>query len=181
MKLKIDTSNIQYDEFIFYNLEINDTYRAELIGTSQSFCLETDCDLSPIKVIGIPGVYTLKLIINGFGPYVPFENNYIDIPIEIRECNNSTYVNNNIESQYFKSCYLPYCEFSCNLGKCVNNNICDCQGTHYTGKFCDQYFKLERIKKLDDLINILSTLLLSSILIIGIFTILQRENPNIKG
>ncbi|OUM56930.1 hypothetical protein PIROE2DRAFT_18248, partial [Piromyces sp. E2] len=44
-----DSSRIHYDEFMFFNIEINDTYNAELIGQSQSYCWSDSCLYPPLK------------------------------------------------------------------------------------------------------------------------------------
>ncbi|KAL6626029.1 hypothetical protein U3516DRAFT_809530 [Neocallimastix sp. 'constans'] len=134
MIINSDISNIKFEEFIFAGIEINDTYHAILVGQTQTYCWGKNCVFPSVKVIGKPGTYTIKLKIKSFGPYIKFENDSVDIQIEILKCNNS-YIYQNIESPIFKTCYIPKCEPSCNTGECINDNVCNCNKTHYTGNY----------------------------------------------
>ncbi|ORX84041.1 hypothetical protein BCR32DRAFT_291626 [Anaeromyces robustus] len=181
ISLESDASNIDYDEFIFFSLSINDTYNAEIHGQYQSYCWGESCEIPPVKVIGNPGNYIIRMIINTFGEFSRFQNNYIDIPIEIKPCN-SSYINQYMESPKIKSCYSPKCDPLCyNLGKCVNINVCDCRNTSYTGDHCDQFYKLNRIKVLDNFIQSISYLLIFLIILTTIMTLYQKKHPYIKG
>ncbi|OUM63490.1 hypothetical protein PIROE2DRAFT_9905 [Piromyces sp. E2] len=72
--------------------------------------------------------------------YEPFKNSHGEIDITINECSNSSYINQDIE----KSGYLPKCSISCNEGSCVNMNVCNCNGTHFKGLYCNEYYKEEK-------------------------------------
>jgi predicted outer membrane repeat protein len=175
-----DISSIDFDEFMFFGIVSNDTYNVELKGQTQSYCWGDSCTFPSVKIIGNPGSYKIRLIINTFGRFNKFKNSYIDIPIEIKTCNNS-YIYQFKESKRLKSCYEPKCELGCNTGECVNINVCNCQNTKFTGKNCDEYFKLERIKILDLIIQIICVILIITIIIILILTILYKNDPIIKG
>ncbi|ORX42562.1 hypothetical protein BCR36DRAFT_416049, partial [Piromyces finnis] len=175
-----DTSTIQYDEFIFFNVEINDTYNVELFGQHQSFCWSDSCEYPPLQVVGNPGNYLLRLTIQSFGKFSKFINNKISISVNIKECN-STYINQSINNARHKSCYKPTCEPSCNQGKCVNVNLCDCSNTLFTGSNCNEYIKLEENKKFNTLVMILSILLIIITLATIIVTLYYRNNTFIKG
>jgi len=41
--------NIQSEDFFLFNLEINDTYNAKLVGQINSFCWNSTCDFPPVK------------------------------------------------------------------------------------------------------------------------------------
>ncbi|ORX47605.1 hypothetical protein BCR36DRAFT_413546 [Piromyces finnis] len=183
ISFETDISNIQFDELLFYKLEINDTYNARLKGQTQSYCWGESCNFPQINVIGNPGKYKIKLTINTFGKFSYFENNSIEKEIEIIECNTSSgkYIYQSIESSRLKSCYEPFCDQGCKSGKCVNNNVCDCEGTLRTGKHCDEYYKMERNKILDNLFRIIGVLMIIGIIIIIIITLILKKNPKIKG
>jgi len=77
--------------------------------------------------------------------------------------------------------YLPTCENGCNTGKCVNINLCDCSKTFFTGSYCNEYFKMDRIPVLDYLFRILTLILTVVTIFILIITISLKNNPTIKG
>jgi len=70
---------------------------------------------------------------------------------------------------------------SCNTGKCININLCNCNGTLYTGSNCNELFKLERIGILDNSVRVIVSILLLSTLIIIFSTLYYRKEPLIKG
>lgn len=76
---------------------------------------------------------------------------------------------------------MPICSSSCNGGRCTNNNLCDCTNTTYTGLYCDEHYKLERISSFDITIKIISVVLIIIVISIMIGIILLRNNPVIKG
>ncbi|ORX47573.1 hypothetical protein BCR36DRAFT_92919 [Piromyces finnis] len=175
-----DISIVKYEEFMFFNLWVDDSYNVELIGQTQSFCWGDSCKFPSIKVIGNPGNYTIKLSINSFGQFSKFDNSTIGIPIEIMECNNN-YINQKFESNKLKSCYEPKCELSCGQGRCVNINLCDCTETLYTGKYCNENYKLNRKKYLDNIILSTTVVLFIITIVLIILTIVNRKNPKIMG
>ncbi|OUM65258.1 hypothetical protein PIROE2DRAFT_7805 [Piromyces sp. E2] len=99
---KSDISNVEFNEFMFFNLEINDTYNAVLVGQTNSYCWEDKCTFPPVKVVGNPGIYNLRLKINTFGQFLLFDKNYVDILVNIKECNTS-YLSQDIENTKLKS------------------------------------------------------------------------------
>ncbi|KAG4108227.1 hypothetical protein H8356DRAFT_1069033 [Neocallimastix lanati (nom. inval.)] len=116
-----DFSNIEFNEFMFFGIESNDTYNVELKGQTQSYCWGDSCEFPSVKIIGNPGKYKIRLKINTFGKFFQFKDNYVDIPVEVKTCNDP-YINQYKESNKIKSCYKPKCDFGCNTGSCVNIN-----------------------------------------------------------
>ncbi|KAG4102830.1 hypothetical protein H8356DRAFT_929991 [Neocallimastix lanati (nom. inval.)] len=161
--LGLDNSHMSLNNIFSYEVEVDDTYNTELIGQTQSFCFNDLCTFPSVK-----------------GEYYPFENNYINLDFEIKNCTND-YLFQNIESTTFKSCYKPTCNPLCkNNGECININICKCTN-HYTGSICDERFKMERIKIIDYLMRIIEIFLsiVSASFIIAI--ILFKKEKNIKA
>jgi len=77
--------------------------------------------------------------------------------------------------------YKPKCKFSCNGGFCINNDVCNCNTTIYTGKFCNEYKKLNRINEIDITVESMSYILIcTSLFIIGV-TSYFHFHPIIKG
>ncbi|ORX49710.1 hypothetical protein BCR36DRAFT_240425, partial [Piromyces finnis] len=76
--------------------------------------------------------------------------------------------------------YLPKCNPSCNTGKCVNDNVCDCRGTLFKGQYCNEYYLIKRYKIVDNFLIILLFALsvLSVILIFAV--IIYRKKSLIK-
>ncbi|ORX84045.1 hypothetical protein BCR32DRAFT_242932 [Anaeromyces robustus] len=182
ISLASDISTAEFDKFSFFEVKINDTYNAALVGQTQSYCWGDICEYPSIKVIGNPGVYSVKLELNSFGDFTRFPKNYIDIEININECSNSSYLYQDIENIKLKSCYLPYCEKKCqNGGECINNNVCDCSKSNFIGSYCTEHGKMQRNKNLDKTVLGTSLFLIVVIIITMITTILLRENPAIKG
>jgi len=60
------TSNLQFEDLIFFNVETNDPYNAIAIGQTQEYCWDEVCKFPPVTVIGNPGIYTLSLKIKSF-------------------------------------------------------------------------------------------------------------------
>ncbi|ORY77905.1 hypothetical protein LY90DRAFT_84737 [Neocallimastix californiae] len=61
-----DISSIDFDEFMFFGIVSNDTYNVELKGQTQSYCWGDSCTFPSVKIIGNPGSYKIRLIINTF-------------------------------------------------------------------------------------------------------------------
>jgi len=49
MKLHSDLSDINFNDFIFTAVEINDTYNARLIGPVKNYCWGNDCSFPSLK------------------------------------------------------------------------------------------------------------------------------------
>jgi len=174
--------NIQYEDLVLFNVEINDTYNAKVLGQTNNYCWDEVCTFPPVSVIGNPGTYTLSLKIKSFGMYPNFLQNSVDITIKILECNESSYVNSVVGNTHLKSCYTPKCEFNCNnRGVCVNNDLCDCGESNFKGRFCEEYTKLEKHPSFDKFYIVIALILI--FIIIGLIgmTIYYRKNPIIKG
>jgi len=175
------TSNIQFEDLILFNVEVNDTYNAYVFGQTKDYCWDEFCTFPPVKVIGNPGIYTLSLKIKSFGMYPKFVQDSVDIRIKIRECNGPEYLNQVIENINIKSCYIPQCQYECNGGICINNDLCNCNGTKFEGKYCNIHKKFERNFSVNIfLIAVLSLIIFIIIIIIGM-TIYYRNNLIIKG
>ncbi|OUM69447.1 hypothetical protein PIROE2DRAFT_2533 [Piromyces sp. E2] len=127
-----DFKTLTYDQLMFFKVEINDTYNTEIIGQTTNFCWENECTFPLLKIVGNPGNYKMKLELKTFGQFNNFKNNFVEINLTIENCN-SSYILQNIEHTFLKSCYIPVCDPPCNSGKCVNNNVCNCHDTYYTG------------------------------------------------
>jgi len=82
---------------------------------------------------------------------------------------------------FFFNSYEPICEPSCSHGKCINTNLCNCTNTFFTGTYCNERFKYERIKWLDDTAKFFSTMFIFLTIMITAMTIIYRNNPLIKG
>ena len=81
----------------------------------------------------------------------------------------------------YKKSYVPHCSPSCNYGKCVNINQCNCDGTSYTGLYCNEHYKYERNKGIDIFYFIITFILslMTTISLIGICVF--RKAYIIKG
>ncbi|OUM60025.1 hypothetical protein PIROE2DRAFT_14319 [Piromyces sp. E2] len=130
-----DFSNFDINNLISYSIENIDDYNIELFGQTKSYCWDNKCEFPPLKIVGNPGTYAVRLRIITFGKYLSFENNYIDLNFEIKTCN-ETFIHQNVESHRLKSCYEAKCTPKCNNGgKCININLCNCTETLHTGNF----------------------------------------------
>jgi len=160
------TSNLQFNELVFFKVEINDPSNAKIIGQTQDYCWDDRCTFPSVKVIGNPGIYILSLKIKSFGQYYKFIQDSIDLEIEIRECNTSTHLNQINSNTKLKSCYIPICEPPCSHGNCTNTNYCDCTGTNFKGQYCNEYVKLERIYLLDVFFIIIACIIILIIVVL---------------
>lgn len=68
----------------------------------------------------------------------------------------------------------------CVHGKCVNNNVCECNDD-YHGLYCNIPYTLERILFIDITIRIIAGILIISLIGILIKVYLCRENPILKS
>jgi len=174
-------SKINFDDLVLFNVEANDTYNAYTVGQTKDYCWGEVCVLPPVKVIGNPGNYILNLKFKSYGMYPKFAIDSAGIPLEIRECGGKPYINEAIGNSPLTSCYIPKCEFDCNGGECVNNDLCDCKDINLKGKYCNEYTKLERYDLFDTFIIIISYIIILVIIIVIGITICFKNSPVIKG
>jgi len=43
------TNNIQFEDLVYFNVEINDTYNAKVLGQTRDYCWNEVCTLPPVK------------------------------------------------------------------------------------------------------------------------------------
>ncbi|ORX51373.1 hypothetical protein BCR36DRAFT_582922 [Piromyces finnis] len=172
--------NLILDDLVFYTLEMNDTSNTKFIGQTTNYCFKNECVLPGFRIIGNPGDYILNVKISHFGKFTKFQNNTYPLKIKIKECNNLEYKYGYRESSYLKTCYQPVCEPKCNTGKCVSDNYCNCENTGFTGKACNEYFKLERMKSYNIIIMIITSILVILSLYIMVKVLLYRNDLVIK-
>eukprot|EP00833_Pecoramyces_ruminatium_P010066 jgi/Orpsp1_1/1184098/evm.model.c7180000088000.1 len=146
IKIDSDYNNFSIDDMIFFRIESPDESQIKLFGQISSYCLDSICRIPNFRVVGKPGTLNLRFFIIKYGSYKEFEKNYYDFSLTILPCNKSEYLNQDKDGINIESCYKPICEHSCNTGLCVNENVCNCDGTPYTGKYCNEYLKSERKK-----------------------------------
>lgn len=83
---------------------------------------------------------------------------------------------------YLLKSYQPICSPSCNNGgKCVNNNVCNCNGTLHVGQFCDEHLKLERNKNLDISLKVIISILITITVITAVMVVIYRHHPVFKA
>jgi len=168
---------------VSFNVDTGDDYNVEVYGQTNSYCWDDKCQFPPIKIVGNAGYNRpIRLSIITFGKYMNFEKSYVDLNLEIKECNTSSHIFQKVESTRLKSCYLPICNPTCkNGGHCVNNNVCDCEGSFHVGRYCDERVQLERNKMIDMILKtiILFMFILTVVLMVMVF--LFRKNPTIKA
>ncbi|OUM61506.1 hypothetical protein PIROE2DRAFT_12458, partial [Piromyces sp. E2] len=82
-----------------------------------------------------PGTYSLNIHLVSFGKYVYFQDSYINIEFNILKCYES-YLNQDKYNINLKAC--P----ACVVGKCVNDDTCDCQNTKFKENFVMNGFSL---------------------------------------
>ncbi|ORX82322.1 hypothetical protein BCR32DRAFT_292715 [Anaeromyces robustus] len=181
IKTITDISAWNINEVIVFELTTNDNYNTQLLGQTHCYYWNETCSLSNIRVLGNPGTYKLNLKIKNFGEYSAFKDNSINLDLEILECNTTKYMYKKIYGNNHKSCYTPICKSSCNGGKCINDNICDCSNMKLKGKFCDQYAYLKRIKLFDVLFLIISSTLILLSFVTIIMIKIYKNNTFIKG
>ncbi|OUM59823.1 hypothetical protein PIROE2DRAFT_14562, partial [Piromyces sp. E2] len=168
-----------------YTLEVNDTLNTKIIGSKLGYCYLDSCRISKVRIVGNPGVYTLTFKLLSFGNLLKFYNSTSSFEFEILPCplnsSNKYYILQDIEKINLKSCYVPICDKPCNKGKCIGNNICNCNDTFLKGRYCNQYPKLKHIHVIDNAYITISLLLilLSFGLMYGIY--FQKDNKFIKG
>jgi len=60
MLFQSDPYNMNFNEFVYTSVEINDTYNAEVIGSYQSFCWDDGCVFSQVKGMFYLNIFSLK-------------------------------------------------------------------------------------------------------------------------
>jgi len=68
-----------------------------------------------------------------------------------------------------------------NNGVCVNDDVCDCSDSYAKGQFCDEYYKLERMKTIDIIIRVIASILLIMTILLIIGIIIFRNELIIKS
>jgi len=116
-----------------------------------------------------------------YGKYVKFNNSKADVEINIQQCDEKQYIYQDKDGINLKSCYKPICDPPCINGKCVSDNYCECNGTVYKGKTCNEYYKLERNGLVDLLVFINSIILMILIVTIIIGVFVYKDNSIIKA
>jgi len=43
------TSKLDYDDLVLFNVEINDTYNAKVLGQTKDYCWDEVCVFPPVK------------------------------------------------------------------------------------------------------------------------------------
>ncbi|KAL6617723.1 7 transmembrane sweet-taste receptor of 3 GCPR-domain-containing protein [Neocallimastix sp. 'constans'] len=168
-------------DVVFLSIETNDPFNTALIGQNLSYCTNNICHIPPVKIVGNPGFYNLIIRIHGSEEINKFDEVLFNFDLIINPCNDSRYINNDIENIGFKSCYLPECIPNCNSGVCVNKNVCDCSKTSFKGPFCNEYYKLNRYHVIDIIFKIIGCSLIIILIIIMAGLILCRENLVLKS
>ncbi|ORX59206.1 hypothetical protein BCR36DRAFT_275911 [Piromyces finnis] len=159
--LSDDISNSKIEDLIFYEMlfygKKNEVLRSKIYGSTKSYCLNNSCKFKNLRLVGPPGDYVLELKIVGFGNYEEFLNNSIKLNVKIKECNEPGYIYQDKDGENIKSCYKPICNPKCsNQGVCINDNICDCSKTTYTGRICSERNRLGKNKIFNQIIYIIS-------------------------
>ena len=77
--------------------------------------------------------------------------------------------------------YLPKCFQNCNTGKCLNDDLCDCNQTNFKGLYCNEYIQLERNSIVDKIIIAIALVIKFIIIVTTGMTIYYRKQPIIKG
>eukprot|EP00833_Pecoramyces_ruminatium_P011018 jgi/Orpsp1_1/1185050/evm.model.c7180000092135.1 len=88
---------------VYYNIAVNDTYNAVVVGQSINYCVDAHCGIPFAKIVGNPGHYKLKLKLLTYGQYSKFDNDEGEIDLIIKECNETNYITQDIENSGFKS------------------------------------------------------------------------------
>ncbi|KAG4090592.1 hypothetical protein H8356DRAFT_1279541 [Neocallimastix lanati (nom. inval.)] len=135
----INNSNIK--DLVFYELSLvgkNDkTAPTKIFGHYKGYCRNSSCLFKDIRLIGNPGEYFLELKIVAFGYYNEFVDNTITMNVKILDCPKDLILQDKYKIN-IKACYKPTCIPDCvNNGRCVNDNVCDCSKSSYTGTSFD--------------------------------------------
>ncbi|KAL6604396.1 7 transmembrane sweet-taste receptor of 3 GCPR-domain-containing protein [Neocallimastix sp. 'constans'] len=180
-----DADLLNINELFFFEVKATDmegkTENIALFGQRKSYCWEDSCSINNLKIVGIPGEYLFKLKLLTYGSYSKFYNDEISMKIKILECNETKYIYQFKEHPTIKSCYSPTCHASCNTGECINDNVCDCTKTPFTGLYCDEHYILHRNKYMDYFHRLLAIILIIMDIICMYYTIKYRNNPVVKG
>ncbi|KAG4094051.1 hypothetical protein H8356DRAFT_1401743 [Neocallimastix lanati (nom. inval.)] len=176
-----DYNNYYYSpiDVVFLSIETNDPFNTALIGQNLSYCTNNICHIPPVKIVGNPGFYNLIIRIHGSEEINKFDEVLFNFDLIINPCNDSRYINNDIENIGFKSCYLPECIPNCNSGVCVNKNVCDCSKTSFKGP---ENLVLKSVKMciLEYLLHHLSFTLVFGPIVLKTYRIYRIIHENVK-
>ncbi|OUM60028.1 hypothetical protein PIROE2DRAFT_63402 [Piromyces sp. E2] len=73
IKFDSDIGNFDINNLVSFQIENVDEYNVELFGQTKSYCWEDKCPFPPIKVVGNPGIRTIRLNIKTFGKFYIFK------------------------------------------------------------------------------------------------------------
>ncbi|ORY63734.1 hypothetical protein LY90DRAFT_505180 [Neocallimastix californiae] len=149
---KFEYSNIDsytINDLFYLSVNLRDengdfTEDAMIYGSNNGYCWSNTCYIGNFK-----------------GKYQPFKQNEITFNIEIKNCNQSIYLYKDNLNIGRNICYLPKCFQNCNTGKCLNDDLCDCRDTIFTGKYCNEYYHHKKKLFLYIIYNSLTFLLLA--------------------
>ncbi|ORX56628.1 hypothetical protein BCR36DRAFT_409820 [Piromyces finnis] len=180
-KFQIDSyNNLKIENLIFYELSIYGDSNAKILGSHSNYCMNNTCSFKNLQVVGNPGDYSLELKLVTFGQFEKFENNNIAMNIKIKECDKEGYINSYRNGINIKSCYIPQCN-TCNLGKCINDNLCNCANTKFTGLTCSERYKQKRPIIIDIIISLIAYLLISITIIVTMFAFFFKNEEIVKA
>ncbi|KAG4105766.1 hypothetical protein H8356DRAFT_924727 [Neocallimastix lanati (nom. inval.)] len=142
---------------------MNNTYNTKIYGQTYSYCWDDVCSIPSVE-----------------REYIEFSQSKIEFDLEILECPEN-YLNQAINESNIKICYEPKCDKGCNGGKCIKNNVCKCTSTFFKGKYCNEYYKLERIRGMDIAIRVVLLILIIISVMLIVLLLIYRKRPEIKG
>ncbi|OUM57304.1 hypothetical protein PIROE2DRAFT_17760, partial [Piromyces sp. E2] len=179
-----DYTNMKLQSLMFYELYIYGKYdtslKARIFGSHKNYCMNNTCSFKNIQIIGNPGDYLLDFKLVTYGYFDVFTNNKVSMNIKIKECNKKGHIDSFRNGIDIKSCYKPYCD-TCNLGKCINDNLCDCSETKFTGIKCSNRYKQKRPLIIDFFFSLYAYFLISLTILISIFIYFFRDEDVIKA
>ncbi|ORX78155.1 hypothetical protein BCR32DRAFT_51516 [Anaeromyces robustus] len=181
--LSNNIDNYEIKDLIYFSVTILNenkeiTNVAKIYGSHNGYCWANKCNIGNLRVIGNEGNYKLLLKLESYGRYSPFSKNEIVIDVEIKKCNTSTHIYQDSLNIGLQSCYKPTCFQNCNTGKCINNDVCDCSNTTFTGKYCNEFRQYKKKKFIYIIYNTL-TIFLILISILSIYLIHLNKNCDI--
>jgi hypothetical protein len=175
-----DLEDTNLNDLIIFEIEMNNTYNTKIYGQTYSYCWDDVCSIPSVEILANPGNYKLIFQILTFGEYIEFSQSKIEFDLEILECPEN-YLNQAINESNIKICYEPKCDKGCNGGKCIKNNVCKCTSTFFKGKYCNEYYKLERIRGMDIAIRVVLLILIIISVMLIVLLLIYRKRPEIKG